>query len=62
MMPKKGFMVFMMDKLEFIMKFDPVYLSQEFTWKASLGVLSIDGNICIEILASYIMIVKEFKK
>jgi len=55
-------MVFMMDKLEFIMKFDPVYLSQEFTWKASLGVLSIDGNICIEILASYIMIVKEFKK
>ena len=51
MMQKRGFMVCIMDKLEFIMKFDPVYLSEELTWKASLGVLSEDGNFCIEILA-----------
>ena len=27
------------------MKHDPIYLSQELTWKASLGVLSVDGNL-----------------
>ena len=33
------------------MKFDPSYLSQELTWKASLGVLSVGGNFCMGIIA-----------
>ncbi len=32
-----------------IMKFDPIYLSEE----ASLGVLSVDGNFCTRIIVKY---------
>ena len=32
------------------MKSDPIYLFQELTWKASLGVLSVAGNVCRVIL------------
>jgi predicted class III extradiol MEMO1 family dioxygenase len=32
-----------------IMKNDPFYLSQESTWKASLGVLSADRNLCVSV-------------
>ncbi len=33
------------------MKFDPNYLSQVLTQEASLGVLSVDGNFCMGIIA-----------
>ncbi len=33
------------------MRDDPIYLFQELTWKASLGVLSVAGNVCRVILA-----------
>ena len=33
------------------MKSDPIYLSQESTWKASLGVLSVAGNVCNSIVS-----------
>ena len=35
-----------------IMRNDPVYLSQELTWKTSLGVLSVDGNLYPHIIHS----------
>jgi hypothetical protein len=33
------------------MKSDPIYLFQELTWKASLGVLSVAGNVCSSIVS-----------
>ena len=36
---------------ENIMKSDPIYLFQELTWKASLGVLSVAGNVYKVILS-----------
>ncbi|MCB4759662.1 MAG: hypothetical protein LGB58_02975 [Sulfurovum sp.] len=33
------------------MRSDPIYLFQELTWKASLGVLSVAGNVCRVIIA-----------
>jgi len=33
------------------MRSDPIYLFQDLTWKASLGVLSVAGNVCRVILA-----------
>jgi len=50
------------------MRSDPIYLFQELTWKASLGVLSVAGNVCRVILAEKLDGVKvkkqylEFKK
>ena len=40
------------------MKSDPIYLFQELTWKASLGVLSVAGNVCKIILAEIFGVVK----
>jgi len=40
------------------MRSDPIYLFQELTWKASLGVLSVAGNICTIILAEIFGVVK----
>ena len=36
---------------ENIMRSDPIYLFQELTWKASLGVLSVAGNVCRVIIS-----------
>jgi len=47
--------------LESVMQFDPSYLFQELTRKASLGVLSAGGNFCMGILAKYHTLVKERK-
>ena len=33
------------------MKSDPIYLFQELTWEASLGVLSVAGNVCRVIIS-----------
>jgi len=41
------------------MKDDPIYLSQELTWKASLGVLSVGGNFCTGILTEKYAKVKQ---
>ncbi len=40
------------------MRSDPIYLFQELTWKASLGVLSVAGNVCKIILAEIFGVVK----
>ena len=40
------------------MRSDPIYLFQVLTWKASLGVLSVAGNICSIILAEKFGVVK----
>ena len=42
------------------MRNDPIYLFQELTWKASLGVLSVAGNVCRVILAEKYGYVKVF--
>ncbi len=41
-----------------IMRNDPIYLFQELTWKASLGVLSVAGNVCRVILSEKLDSVK----
>ena len=38
-----------LDKI--IMRSDPIYLFQKLTWKASLGVLSVAGNVCRVIIS-----------
>ena len=43
------------------MRSDPIYLFQELTWKASLGVLSVAGNVCKIILAEIFGVVKVSK-
>ena len=40
------------------MRSDPTYLFQELTWKATLGVLSVIGNICKILLAEIFGVVK----
>jgi predicted class III extradiol MEMO1 family dioxygenase len=44
------------------MKNDPFCLFQELTWKASLGVLSADGNLCVSISTYFESNFKDIKK